>query len=119
MSLPVLVFVPGIWGGPSVFDLVVEQIHKLHHDVDVRIAPFLSPGTTSPGGPSMIDDMSAIRKVVEPLVANGQRVIMVCHSAGGFLGSGAIKGLEVGSSLDRKGACRSVCCKDEELYVYG
>ena len=42
----------------------------------------------------MRDDEQAIRYIVKRLVVNERKtVVMVCHSAGGFLGSGAIEGL--------------------------
>ncbi|KAK9367905.1 hypothetical protein V1509DRAFT_624735 [Lipomyces kononenkoae] len=46
----------------------------------------------------MNDDIFAIRQVVEPLCKARMRIILVCHSAGGFLGSAAVKNLEVGGT---------------------
>ena len=41
----------------------------------------------------MKDDIVAIRSTVTNLVDKGQHVVLVVHSAGGFLGSNAIEGL--------------------------
>lgn len=42
----------------------------------------------------MHDDTNHIRSVVKNLVEEEEKdVVMVCHSAGGFLGSGATEGL--------------------------
>lgn len=43
----------------------------------------------------MYDDITAIRSAVTKLVENGETVILVPHSAGGFLASNAIKGLGI------------------------
>lgn len=52
----------------------------------------------------MRDDEQAIRYIVKRLVIDEEKtVILVCHSAGGFLGSGAIEGLSA-KNLKKKGA---------------
>ena len=50
----------------------------------------------------MLDDIAAIRATVTTLVENGQVVLLVLHSAGGFLGSNAIEGLSVGARQEAK-----------------
>jgi hypothetical protein len=41
----------------------------------------------------MNDDVAAIRAAIEKLTTAGEDVVLVLHSAGGFLGSMAIEGL--------------------------
>ena len=41
----------------------------------------------------MIDDVAAVHVVVSNLVDQSQEVVLVMHSAGGFIGSEGIKGL--------------------------
>lgn len=52
----------------------------------------------------MRDDEQAIRYIVKPLVVDQRKtVVMVCHSAGGFLGPGAISGLGKESIREKGG----------------
>ena len=43
----------------------------------------------------MRDDIAAIRSTIADLVDQGKDVMLVLHSAGGFLGSNAAEGLDV------------------------
>jgi pimeloyl-ACP methyl ester carboxylesterase len=104
MTAPTLVLVPGLWEGPTVYDSLREILAKAAPPIpDCHPAPLRSTGTTTPGNPTMLDDIQGIREVVEPLVQAGKRVVVVAHSAGGFLGSAAVEGLEVGGK-DTKGS---------------
>jgi pimeloyl-ACP methyl ester carboxylesterase len=50
----------------------------------------------------MSSDISAIRLVAQKLIEEEQKdVILVCHSAGGFLGSEAIEGLDAKGRSER------------------
>ncbi|KAI4117273.1 MAG: hypothetical protein LQ338_007580 [Usnochroma carphineum] len=92
MSLPHILLIPGFWEGPSVFDPVLSSLHA--HGYSAQTVPLPSTGRASPGNPSMKDDVAAIRSVIAPLVEEqGKQVVLVLHSAGGFLGSMAIEGL--------------------------
>ncbi|CZR53887.1 uncharacterized protein PAC_03769 [Phialocephala subalpina] len=89
---PTILFVPGLWEGPTVFQQVISSLTSLGYPT--RTAPLLSTGTSFPNNPSMKDDQTSIRSVVRHLVEEQEKeIIMVMHSAGGFLGSGAIEGL--------------------------
>jgi pimeloyl-ACP methyl ester carboxylesterase len=101
-SKPTIVFVPGIWEGPTVFTSLSTTLQALGYPTDTATLP--STGTSSPGNPSMRDDEQAIRYIVKRLVIDEEKtVILVCHSAGGFLGSGTIEGLSA-KNLKKKGA---------------
>ena len=93
MAKPALVFVPGFWEGPSVFDDVSEKLQA--HGYSTAYAPLASTGHASPGNPTTLDDVQHIRGVIEPLVEEGKELVLVCHSAGGFLGSAAMKDLSL------------------------
>jgi pimeloyl-ACP methyl ester carboxylesterase len=89
---PTIVFVPGLWEGPTVFTSISTTLQALGYPTVTATLP--STGTSSPGNPSMRDDEQAIRYIVKHLVVDEEKtVVLVCHSAGGFLGSGAIEGL--------------------------
>lgn len=95
MVPPTLVLVPGVWEGTAVFDPLREILAK-HGVTDVHTAPLKSTGHVSPGNPTLHDDVAGIRSVIAPLVAAGKRVVVVAHSAGGFLASAATEHLEKG-----------------------
>ena len=88
---PTVLLVPGFWEGTEPFENVSSLLAK--KGLSNSFAPLVSTGTTSPGNPSMRDDIAAIRSSVEALVTAEKDVVMVLHSGGGFLGSNAIEGL--------------------------
>lgn len=91
MAKPTIVFVPGIWEGPSVFDGVSKTLQS--YGYSTAYAPLASTGHASPGNPTLLDDVQHIRSAIEPIVEEGKEIILVGHSAGGFLGSAAVKDL--------------------------
>ncbi|KAH8695237.1 Alpha/beta hydrolase fold-1 [Talaromyces proteolyticus] len=100
---PTILFVPGIWEGPSVFNHVSSLLSSAGFKTSTAVLP--STGTTSPGNPSMKDDIAAIRRHLQDLLqpapetGTAEDVLLVLHSAGGFLGSEAMQGLhKTGSS---------------------
>ena len=58
-----------------------------------EVCPLISTGTTSPGNPSLTDDVAAIRKHIEGILDCGGDAFLVLHSASGFLGGAACEGL--------------------------
>ncbi|KAI9840917.1 MAG: hypothetical protein M1838_003853, partial [Thelocarpon superellum] len=84
---PTIVIVPGFWEGPEVFDEVTSTLQAVYG--------YKTHGPTSPGNPTQEDDVVAIRQKLEPLVEAGEEVLLVAHSAGGFLASNAIEGLSL------------------------
>ena len=90
---PTILFVPGFWEGSEPFARVASLLQSQGYTTETAVLP--STGTVSPGNPGMHDDVAAVRSTVTRLVDKGQNVVLVLHSAGGFLGSNAIKGLSV------------------------
>ncbi|GLA04160.1 hypothetical protein AnigIFM60653_004204 [Aspergillus niger] len=88
---PTILFVPGFWEGPKVFSPVCDLLQAAGFKTDVCTLP--STGTISPGNPTMADDITAVRGHLTRIVQRGEEVILVLHSAGGFLGSAAMEGL--------------------------
>lgn len=89
---PTILFVPGFWEGPTVYNTVASLLNTEGFKTETAILP--STGTTSPGNPGMKDDIAAIRRHLSNLVVSrGEDVVLVLHSAGGFLGSEAMSGL--------------------------
>lgn len=106
---PVLVFVPGFWEGVSVFESIRNELEIAHGYSTVAI-PLVSTGTASPGNPGLKDDVQGIRSVLEPLVRDGKELLLILHSAGGFLGSQAIKGLTIKEQAEegKKGGVKMI-----------
>lgn len=88
---PAIVFVPGFFEGPRVFDVVRSTLET--HGYLTHAVTSACTGKTSSSGLTLDDDIAAVRALVEPVVDAGQEVLMVLHSAGGVIGSAALKGL--------------------------
>lgn len=91
LKKPIIIFVPGFWEGPRVFDRVRTTLAS--HGYPTQAVTTACTGKTSSSGLTIDDDVAAVRALVEPIVEAGQEVLMVLHSAGGFIGSAALKGL--------------------------
>ncbi|MCJ1435568.1 hypothetical protein MMC27_004942 [Xylographa pallens] len=111
MIKPTLVFVPGIWVGPVIYDSVAATLHD-RYGYTITTISLPSTGKESPNAPSMKDDADAIRAAIKPLIDDGRELIMILHSAGGFLGSGAIEGLgiEARAKEGKKGGVSKLVC---------
>ena len=93
---PTIFIVPGIYEGPTVFEPLRSVLEGYGYAVHLTRLP--STGTASPGNPTMDDDVAAIAADLAAVVARAgaHGVVVVCHSAGGFLGSAAMRGLTAG-----------------------
>ncbi|KAJ5949352.1 alpha/beta-hydrolase [Penicillium verhagenii] len=98
---PTVLFVPGFWEGPTVFEKVTSLLTA--SGISTEVAKLQSTGTTSPGNPSMKDDVKGIRAHIEAILARGEDVLLALHSAGGFLGSEAMQGLDKKTRGDQSG----------------
>ncbi|PYH78141.1 alpha/beta-hydrolase [Aspergillus uvarum CBS 121591] len=94
MPTPTILLIPGFWEGPTVYTELATLLTAAGYPVETTALP--STGTLSPGNPTMKDDIAALRAAISRLVARGDSVVLVLHSAGGFLGSEAMQGLARG-----------------------
>jgi pimeloyl-ACP methyl ester carboxylesterase len=92
MAKPTIVFVPGFWEGPAVFASLATTLESPLQDYPTLGITLPSTGKISPDNENLQADVRSIRKQIEPLVEAGKDIILVMHSAGGFLGSNAIEG---------------------------
>jgi hypothetical protein len=76
---PTIIIVPGLWEGPTVFNRVTSLLQSQGYAT--QIASLISTDTTSPGNPSMNDDITNIRSTISKPVEADQEVL-VLHSAG-------------------------------------
>lgn len=90
---PHILLVPGLWEGPSVYSPLLSFLHA--RNFPTTVIPLLSTGYPSPSNPSMKDDVARLREKISEVIssANGTEVLLVLHSAAGFLGSMAVRDL--------------------------
>ena len=88
---PTIIFVPGFWVGPTPFDAVSSLLQSA--GFPTQTTELLSTGTTSPGNPSMLDDVAHVRSAITKLVDTEKDVVIVSHSGGAFVASNAIEDL--------------------------
>lgn len=92
MAKPTIAFVPGFWEGPTVYSSLAQTLSFPPHSLPTQLITMPSTGKTSPNNGTLQDDVRAIRAQIEPLIEAEKEIILVMHSAGGFLGSNAIEG---------------------------
>ena len=100
MTKPTVVFVPGLWEGPQAYVEVRSLVAQAGYETVA--AALVSTGKAynkDPPSPSMYDDIATIRSTVETLVSADKEVVLVMHSAGGFLGSEAIENMTKAARL--------------------
>ncbi|OJD22539.1 hypothetical protein ACJ73_06110 [Blastomyces percursus] len=90
MSKPTIVFIPGGFHTPAIFDAVFPFLHAAGYPT---IAVYLASVGVSPGIPDLKPDAEAVKTVVGGLVELGREVLVVAHSYGGVPSSQALEGL--------------------------
>jgi hypothetical protein len=89
-SKPTIVFVPGAWHIPACFELVETRLRSAGYEyIGVRTA---SVRKEPPFPKDSSGDTEAIRAALNTAVGDGNDVVVVMHSYGGFPGSAACKG---------------------------
>ncbi|KAL9594252.1 MAG: hypothetical protein Q9219_007133 [cf. Caloplaca sp. 3 TL-2023] len=90
MSKPFIAIVPGFWGHPSSFDKVISGLQTNHLDATVIQLPSWG---CEPPTKTLLDDAQAVAAEITPKVEAGQDVVVVMHSAGGFIAPEGLRGL--------------------------
>ncbi|KAM0185796.1 hypothetical protein ACHAPA_011964 [Fusarium lateritium] len=90
---PTIFIIPGIYEGPGVFKPLADAVAT--RGFRTVTSSIRSTGTTPPNNPTMDDDVAGIRQDLVSVVeeAGEDGVITIMHSAGGFIGSAALKDL--------------------------
>ena len=93
---PYIFIVPGVFEGTEPF-IPLENALKAKGYDRVFTSPIASLGTNSLTEPylTVTDDIAGIHRELERVVeeAGDDGVVMIAHSAGGFMGPGALEGL--------------------------
>ncbi|OAX83774.1 hypothetical protein ACJ72_01858 [Emergomyces africanus] len=90
MTKPTIVFVPGGFHTPAIFDPVRPFLHGAGYPTTAVYLPGLG---VSPGIPDLSADAEAVRIVVSGLAELGREVLVVAHSYGGVPTTEALQDL--------------------------
>ena len=120
MTRPTLIFVPGFWEGPTVFSKVTQVLTSAHN-FPTKVIQLESTGTDGPNAKSFISDVLAVQHAVEDLVNKGREIVLVMHSAGGFIGSQAIQVLSLSQRRNegKAGGVRKLVYLTAALFAEG
>lgn len=94
---PTLVFIPGAWHPPAVFEKVITLLKGLGYPCMALHLPSVGGKLTT----TMTDDTAHIQKAITPLVEEGKDVVLITHSYSGIPGTESVKGL---AKKDRQAA---------------
>ncbi|OJD14079.1 hypothetical protein AJ78_05556 [Emergomyces pasteurianus Ep9510] len=90
MPKPTIVFVPGAFHTPAIFDPVLPFLHGAGYSTTAVYLPSIG---VSPGIPDLSPDVEALRVVVGGLAEMGREILIVAHSYGGVPTTESLKGL--------------------------
>lgn len=97
---PTVLLLHGAWHTPAHYAPVASQLESLGYQVLVPRHPTCNDA--EPPNKTMQDDIDNVRNIVERLVAENKAVIVLMHSYGGMIGTGALGGLAAGRSGRRE-----------------
>lgn len=105
MNRPIIVLVPGFWEGPDIYEEVMKHLESCGFACFPMALRSTGHAASNPPkkNPSFNDDVESIRQALKGLVSASKDIVMVLHSAGGFIGSSATEGF---SHNERKAAGR-------------
>lgn len=95
MSKPTIIIVPGAWQKPSAFVNIVKLLQDRGYPT--LHVPLPTVGGTELPLAGLSDDVDAVRKALIPVVEEGKEVVVIGHSAGGIVMSGAVEGYDAAS----------------------
>ncbi|KIO24296.1 hypothetical protein M407DRAFT_77131 [Tulasnella calospora MUT 4182] len=110
---PSIIFVPGGWHEPHVFDPVISILQSKGYKTLAVSLPSIG---TSPPVDDLQPDVSAIREAIVSCTDAGSEVVVFAHSYGGFPSSEAIKGLTK-SDLQSQGKSGGVLLDDATVIM--
>lgn len=90
MSRPVLIFTPGAWHSPEVFDDVISKLTAFGYKC---LALPLQAVVQKPAVKDLQPDIATVREAVLQQADSGKDVVVVAHSWSGIVVMGALDGL--------------------------
>jgi hypothetical protein len=88
---PLFVFIPGAWHGPEGFDAVRQGLSQQGYSSEAIALPSIG---AEPPNKGLHSDIVHVYGILKQLADQGKQIILVMHSYGGMVGSGAVKGVE-------------------------
>lgn len=88
---PTLVFVPGAWHTPDVFDAVRASLKTSGYP---SVALALPCNGAEPPNKTLADDSNLVASEIEKLADEGKKVVVVAHSYGGIVCTNAVEHLD-------------------------
>lgn len=103
-----IVIVPGSFVKADAYDIQAKSLQAAGFEVAVISTP--SVGFRAQGAATMTDDVNEIIRVVEPLLEQNKRVILLTHSYGGVPGTQSMKTLskKARSAANKTGGIETV-----------
>ncbi|KAJ6084272.1 hypothetical protein N7486_011072 [Penicillium sp. IBT 16267x] len=90
-SLPTIVLVHGAWHTPDHYSNYVNALQKQGFQVHCPLLPTSS--NARPPTAFLREAVACVKEIVNTLIEDGRRVLMIMHSYGGVVGSSAVEGL--------------------------
>lgn len=87
---PHIVLIPGAWHSGNAYDTLLPFLHSHGYQTTALTLPSVG---AEPPLTSLSPEIDYIRGKILPLLEQGQDVVVVMHSYGGFAGSAALIGL--------------------------
>ena len=89
---PVFVFIPGAWHTPDTYDGIRELLMSRGFESHAVTTP--SVGAIPPDNKGLHNDIAVTQAFLEKLADEGKQVVLITHSYGGMVGSGAVEGVD-------------------------
>lgn len=105
MSKPILIFIPGAWHSPEGFGTIISKLTPLGYKC---IALPLQAVVKQPAVKDLQPDIDALREVVLKESDAGNDIVVVGHSWGGIVVTGALDGLGK-AQREKEGKSGGVC----------
>ncbi|KAI5457672.1 alpha/beta-hydrolase [Mariannaea sp. PMI_226] len=90
---PTIVIVPGSWQKPIAWDGFQEKLNQAGYPTEY--VPLKTVGGTELPLAGLAEDVAEVQAVLTKLSNEGKKVVLLCHSSGGVVGSNSVPGFDV------------------------
>lgn len=91
---PHLVFLHGAWHSPTYFAKITSLLQDHFYVVHTRQLPGVGDPPLWTPPTDLSQDIAAARSLVDDAIADGNDVIVICHSWGGIVAGNALEGYD-------------------------
>ncbi|KAI9727434.1 MAG: hypothetical protein M1834_008378 [Cirrosporium novae-zelandiae] len=89
---PVILFVPGAWSSPEGYVYLCDILTKRGYPTEAVAHPSIG---AEPPNKNLYDDVASLKATLTKLADEGKEIVVVAHSYGGMVSSGAVEGVEL------------------------